>query len=141
MKRPQIKRFPLYAHPGYHVRVVVWETCRDLEHYYGHVNAAPGRNTGAFFTQSGWNDATRVFDKRRIGTIHLAREKWTLEQVVHECLHAAFQIYSASYGAFQVAQIPTDHDEPVCYSIGKLADQVYGWMWAMAPSAKWAKIE
>lgn len=141
MSRPQIKRFRLFAHPGYHVRVVVWDTCRDLEYYYGHVNAAPGKNTGAFFTQNGWNDATRVFDKRRVGTIHFARERWTLEHVVHECQHAAFTLYAASYGSFQVSQIATDQDEPICYSVGKLADEVYKWLWEIAPDPKWSKDE
>lgn len=141
MTRPQIKRFPLCAHPGYHVRVVVWPTTLALENYYGRTNSAAGKGTGGFFRQNHWDDATRVFEKSRVGDIHLSSEHWTMEYLVHECLHAALVLYSATLGAFKVQDIPTEMDEPVCYSIGKLADQVYKWLWEIAPSPKWTKSE
>ena len=141
MSRPQIKRFRLCAHPGYHVRVVVWETLRELEDHYGRHNGAQGKGTGGFFTQCHYGAATRVFDRKRPGTIHVCRERWNTEIVAHECLHAALVLYGATLGGFKVQDIPMEMDEPLCYSIGRLVSDVQKWLWEIAPNEKWSKSE
>ena len=141
MSRPQIKRFRLLAHPGYHVRVVVWDTLEDMHRYSGRRGLGYETRQRGFFHYSAWKDGTRVLNKCRAGDLHCAKSDWDLNLVLHECLHAAFHLYAATLGPMVIEKVDTALDEPICYSIGKLADDVYKWLWEIAPNEKWSKSE
>jgi hypothetical protein len=73
--------------------------------------------------------------------VHLVRGDWDSELVFHECLHGAFHLQRVTLGALRCEGIPMALEEPICYSIGQLAQDVYKWVWALDPNEKWSKSE
>jgi len=71
-----------------------------------------------------------------LGDIHFVRGKWDLEVVTHECLHAIAH-YTASRGLVPLGSLDSDmtkDEEPKCYLMGRLVDQIYRELWVADPA-------
>ena len=80
----------------------------------------------------------RLTRKRRptriIASIHFVRDKWDMEVVAHECMHAVAH-YIRATGAKPLGHKSDDmgQEEKCCYLFGKMVDSIYRQLWEMNP--------
>lgn len=61
-----------------------------------------------------------------LGEIHFKKDKWDVEVVSHECVHAMFH-YGRVRNLDDLAGMSVE--EQLCYFQGDLADKIYRWLW------------
>lgn len=76
-----------------------------------------------------------------VGAIHFVRDKWDLEVVSHECLHAVSH-YVRATGAKPLGHRSDDmeKEEALCYPFGRLVDEIYRKLWELDTPANWVKV-
>lgn len=77
---------------------------------------------------------------RVVGSIHFVRDKWDMEVVAHECLHAiAHYIRSTGKNPLGDKCDNMKEEEELCYPFGRLVEEVYTKLWELNPSPGWVK--
>ena len=93
----------------------------DMDGICCHSSYFVGRNTASPY---------QIKCPRKLGEIHFIADKWDLEVVSHECLHATINI-ARMLNCHPFYDI--NYEEQVCYIHGELVDMVYRWLWQANP--------
>ena len=126
---------------GIHWKVFLWE---DRETFHDKMTdgaGADGLHHPHVYRSSGWPFFRKYMPLKVIGSIHFVRDKWDLEVVSHECLHAVSH-YVRATGSKPLGHRSDDmeKEEALCYPFGKLVDEIYRKLWELDTPANWGKI-
>jgi len=125
-------------------RIWLWETQGDLKRWAERY-AAGSKEPGYYDKADGLHSPCTYFvdePAQHLGEIHFIYDKWDLEKVVHEMLHAFFHYVRGQVPDFARALYKCwmDEEEELCYEFGEWVDWVYRWLWKFNPNPKWVKI-
>lgn len=139
---PPRESFALYAHPHIKGEVVLWPDRASL------IRAAHGEmeNPAVTFDTRALCQLHEVHLNSRVPiradgvlwTMHFVRGDWDTETFFHECCHALRVLEWAVLVGMTIDNVPMAMEEPLCYSLGKWADQAYRWLWEQDAHGKLA---
>ena len=126
---------------GVHWKVFLWP---DRETFHAKMTdgvGADGLHHPHAYYSSGWPFFRKYTPLKVIGSIHFVRDKWDLEVVSHECLHAVSH-YVRATGAEPLGHRPgeMEKEEALCYPFGRLVDEIYRKLWELDTPANWEKV-
>lgn len=128
----------------YYFHVYLWEDQKAFDE--NTLDNKPGYSAGCANLAPDIIEITSKGERRiirpKLGEVHFIKDKWTLEIVTHELMHAVIhRIRMLDNPTFKQLydQEPHSVEEDVCYEFGRWCDETYKQLWEVNPSKKWKR--
>jgi len=125
-------KYPHYWH------VFLWEDRESFEANSRESKGALGVHNPCTFTVDGKGN---YHFPPKMGEIHFIKDKWNLEIVVHELMHAFLFRISALSDVNGLFNQVGDLDEKHCLEFGQWVENIYTALWEVNPVKGWKKVK
>lgn len=135
---------------GHSLRIWLWETQEGLKRWAENYSTGLTGDSDEYdgceglHSPSDWlifNTKDHYAPFQHIGELHFIKDRWDLNIVTHEFLHALFhyiRVIVPDFGrSFYMNWM--SEEEKICYPFGEWCDWAYRWLWKKNPNPKWEK--
>lgn len=140
-----VAKWKLKVKPNYYFHVFLW---KDQKSYFSNTPDDVMPNERSLACAALAPNIIEIYEdgsekeiiRPKLGELHFIKDKWGLNVVSHELMHAMIHRIRMLHPDFKkVLDQEDDYEEDICYEFGHWVDKIYRKLWEINPSGKWRK--